>query len=145
MKRLLLLSLILIVLCLSCIQASAHSSKTDASGGHYDSSTGEYHYHHGYPEHQHTDTNGDGILECPYRKAFIEKPKDETTSSHFETETPKIEKVPTEDPTDPQKQETKSYKKIPTGVIGAIVLGVIFGGGFVADWISDAVKRKREK
>ena len=60
MKRLLSLSLILIVLCLSCIQASAHSGKTDASGGHYDSSTGEYHYHHGYPAHQHT--NG----KCPY-------------------------------------------------------------------------------
>lgn len=60
MKRLLSLSLILIVLCFSCIQASAHSGKTDASGGHYDSSTGEYHYHHGYPAHQHT--NG----KCPY-------------------------------------------------------------------------------
>ena len=60
MKRLLLLSLTLIVLCLSCIQVSAHSGKTDANGGHYDSSTGEYHYHHGYPAHQHT--NG----KCPY-------------------------------------------------------------------------------
>lgn len=60
MKRLLLLSLTLIVLCLSCIQVSAHSGKTDANGGHYDSSEGEYHYHHGYPAHQHT--NG----KCPY-------------------------------------------------------------------------------
>lgn len=40
--------------------ASAHSGKTDASGGHWDNSTGEYHYHHGYPAHQHTN----GI--CPY-------------------------------------------------------------------------------
>ena len=39
---------------------SAHPGRTDASGGHYDSSAGEYHYHHGYPEHQHED----GI--CPY-------------------------------------------------------------------------------
>lgn len=60
MKRLLLLSLTLIVLCLSCIQVSAHSGKTDANGGHYDRSEGEYHYHHGYPAHDHT--NG----KCPY-------------------------------------------------------------------------------
>lgn len=38
----------------------AHSGGTDANGGHYDSSTGEYHYHHGYPAHQHPD----GM--CPY-------------------------------------------------------------------------------
>ena len=40
--------------------ASAHPGRTDASGGHWDRSTGEYHYHHGYPAHQHTN----GI--CPY-------------------------------------------------------------------------------
>lgn len=37
-----------------------HSGRTDANGGHYDRSTGEYHYHHGYPAHQHEN----GI--CPY-------------------------------------------------------------------------------
>lgn len=40
--------------------AYAHSGRTDSSGGHYNHSTGEYHYHHGYPAHQHTD----GV--CPY-------------------------------------------------------------------------------
>lgn len=39
---------------------SAHPGRTDSDGGHYDRSTGKYHYHHGYPAHQHT--NG----ECPY-------------------------------------------------------------------------------
>ena len=38
----------------------AHGGKTDSAGGHYNNSTGEYHYHHGYPAHQHTD----GV--CPY-------------------------------------------------------------------------------
>lgn len=42
------------------IFAHAHPGKTDASGGHYDSATGEYHYHHGYSAHQHED----GV--CPY-------------------------------------------------------------------------------
>lgn len=40
--------------------ASAHSGRTDSSGGHYNRSTGEYHYHHGHPAHQHEN----GI--CPY-------------------------------------------------------------------------------
>ena len=35
--------------------ASAHPGKTDADGGHVDTSTGEYQYHHGYPAHQHID------------------------------------------------------------------------------------------
>lgn len=38
----------------------AHPGRTDADGGHYDRSTGEYHYHHGYEAHQHE--NG----ECPF-------------------------------------------------------------------------------
>ena len=38
----------------------AHPGRTDSKGGHYNRSTGEYHYHHGYSAHQHT--NG----ECPY-------------------------------------------------------------------------------
>lgn len=42
------------------LAAYAHGGGTDGNGGHYDRSTGEYHYHHGYPAHQHTD----GV--CPY-------------------------------------------------------------------------------
>lgn len=42
------------------IVVEAHSGKTDSNGGHYDSSTGKYHYHHGYSAHQHKN----GV--CPY-------------------------------------------------------------------------------
>jgi len=58
----------LLLCCLSLlltVPVFAHPGKTDASGGHYDRSTGEYHYHHGFPAHQHTD----GV--CPYD--FIDK------------------------------------------------------------------------
>lgn len=58
-RRLFALAVLLFVL-LYCAPSLAHSGRTDANGGHRDSSTGEYHYHHGYPAHQHT--NG----ECPY-------------------------------------------------------------------------------
>lgn len=47
-----------VTLCIG--SASAHPGRTDANGGHYNHSTGEYHYHHGYPAHQHID----GV--CPY-------------------------------------------------------------------------------
>lgn len=38
----------------------AHPGRTDSNGGHTDHSTGEYHYHHGYPAHQHIGGK------CPY-------------------------------------------------------------------------------
>ncbi len=41
--------------------AHAHSGKTDFKGGHYDRSSGGYHFHHGYSAHQHYDG------ECPYK------------------------------------------------------------------------------
>ncbi len=43
-----------------------HKGRTDSNGGHYDRSSGEYHYHHGYSAHYHYDMNGDGIVDCPY-------------------------------------------------------------------------------
>ena len=57
MKRLL-TALLALLLC--CTVALAHPGSTDAAGGHYNRSTGEYHYHHGYPAHQHPS----GV--CPY-------------------------------------------------------------------------------
>lgn len=44
----------------------AHPGRTDSSGGHHDRSTGAYHYHHGYPAHDHKDLDGDGKKDCPY-------------------------------------------------------------------------------
>lgn len=65
-KHLWIVCIVAICLTLFTIVASAHSGKTDSNGGHTDSSTGEYHYHHGYPAHQHYDIDGDGIKDCPY-------------------------------------------------------------------------------
>jgi len=58
--------LLLILLPLFMLAAQAHPGKTDANGGHIDHETGEYHYHHGYPAHDHYDMDGDGIKDCPY-------------------------------------------------------------------------------
>lgn len=64
-KRIQLFLCLLLTFFLS-IPTNAHSGKTDANGGHYDSSTGKYHYHHGYPAHMHYDMDGDGDRDCPY-------------------------------------------------------------------------------
>lgn len=52
------IALLLIILFAIPAVSFGHSGKTDANGGH-NSDTG-YHYHHGYPPHQHE--NG----QCPY-------------------------------------------------------------------------------
>lgn len=58
---------VLLFIILSAVTVYAHPGKTDSNGGHTDRSTGEYHYHHGYPAHNHSDLDGDGVKEyCPY-------------------------------------------------------------------------------
>ena len=54
MKRL----LVLILALLLSLPVLAHSGRTDSNGGHHGPSG--YHYHHGYPAHQHEGG------ECPY-------------------------------------------------------------------------------
>ena len=54
-----------VTLCIG--SASAHPGRTDANGGHHVTATGEYHYHHGYPAHQHPG----GV--CPYAETKEEK------------------------------------------------------------------------
>lgn len=56
---------IIVLSCVFIMPAFAHPGATDEYGGHYDRSTGEYHYHHGYPAHSHDD----GV--CPYD--FVDK------------------------------------------------------------------------
>ena len=54
------LTILILAIVFSPSSVFAHSGRTDSQGGHYNHSTGEYHFHHGYPAHQHTDGN------CPY-------------------------------------------------------------------------------
>ena len=49
-KYLILYKVVLIALITTV--ASAHSGRTDSSGGHYNRSTGEYHYHNGGYDYQ---------------------------------------------------------------------------------------------
>ncbi len=88
-KMICLLFVALMVAVLLSGTALAHSGGTDSEGGHYDSETGEYHYHHGWPAHSHEDTDGDGEPDCPYD--FVD-----ATEWHSSTE--KSTPTPTEEP-----------------------------------------------
>lgn len=59
-KKLFALILSVVVALSVPVAVFAHPGRTDEYGGHYDWKTGEYHYHHGYPAHQHIDGY------CPY-------------------------------------------------------------------------------
>lgn len=59
--------------------AFAHPGRTDGNGGHYNRSTGNYHYHHGYTAHDHYDMNGDGTEDCPYN--FVDNTKNDTDNA----------------------------------------------------------------
>lgn len=60
MRRTAFVLLLIAVITLFAVPVSAHPGNTDSNGGHYDHSTGDYHYHHGYPAHDHPGGK------CPY-------------------------------------------------------------------------------
>lgn len=67
----------LLILCACSLSVFAHSGGTDSKGGHYDHSTGEYHYHHGYSAHQHPN----GI--CPYTSQTSKNKKNNSKENNF--------------------------------------------------------------
>lgn len=63
MKKILFIIISVLLLTALSFTTFAHSGRTDSKGGHRDNINGGYHYHHGYPAHQHTDG------ECPYTES----------------------------------------------------------------------------
>lgn len=77
MKKMLSIIIILLLVCCFPISVFAHQGRTDENGGHYVRDTGEYHYHHGFPEHQHEN----GI--CPYEyDVFVDDDDNYDYDSH---------------------------------------------------------------
>lgn len=123
------ITLLISALLILCVTVSAHSGKTDANGGHYDRSTGEYHYHHGYPAHQHTD----GV--CPYD--FV----DQTDTGTSVNRTEKSDShVPAQDKS--RKTEQKETPLLLSAI--AFVLGhiYVFALPFVIWAITKAAKEQ---
>lgn len=124
MKRRAIWVLVLALVAALIMPASAHPGRTDSNGGHWNRSTGEYHYHHGYPEHQHY--NG----ECPYD--FDDKTGQSSGSSSggggggsyvkpkpTPTPTPK----PTPKPTPTPTPEPSFWQKNRTSISAAFGIG----------------------
>lgn len=141
-----LLAFLLAFLLLLSPTVLAHSGKTDANGGHYDRSTGEYHYHHGYPAHQHYDMDGDGVADCPYD--FDDKTdhssRSDSGSSYDVQSTPRPS---------PQKSDDSKTKHISTGEIVvlaifapiAIPLALMYAFMLIGDPILALIDRIKEK
>lgn len=74
-------------LSLSSIISSAHSGRTDSSGGHHDynnvSGLGSYHYHHGMGPHLHKN----GV--CPYSSSSKSTSSNKRTSKYYNVSTVK--------------------------------------------------------
>lgn len=80
------IAIFIFVFTILCVNVYAHSGRTDGAGGHNDNITGGYHYHHGYPEHQHPN----GV--CPYddrysNYAIIEKDREDDYEEDNEIQT----------------------------------------------------------
>ena len=99
-KYIILLAAVVLLAASLLVPVSAHPGKTDANGGHTDHETGEYHYHHGYPAHQHRDMDSDGHPDCPYDfddKTNYGSDANKTTEGNAATS------HPTSQPTQPSK------------------------------------------
>jgi len=99
--------IVLILFCTLFISFSlttiyAHKGRTDSNGGHYNRSTGEYHYHHGHSAHQHPN----GI--CPYSNNTN---KDDNTTTSIPPSSKSYENNTTKDETS-NKSSSKNYNEI---------------------------------
>lgn len=128
MKKLRIAVALLLAAMICCVAGFAHPGKTDANGGHWDRSTGTYHYHHGYPAHQHTN----GI--CPYDF-------DDQTGANSGSSSGTSNSYNSSSYTRPSKQDTGGFEGEQTtteldkkGNIVRTVLNLALGGFPV--WIS---------
>ena len=130
MKTNKLLIVLIIALCISTI-TFAHKGRTDGNGGHYNRSTGEYHYHHGYGPHQHPN----GV--CPYDTSNNEDDESDLDAIWEENTEEDIEKVEEEENNNIEervnniyttststKEETKETNYTGVGIASVGVLGL---------------------
>lgn len=71
MKKIVLLFIVFVI----CSSVSfAHPGRTDSNGGHYDRSTGEYHYHNdGYIEESSMDNDQNGALKLNSDESYLQR------------------------------------------------------------------------
>ena len=113
---------------------------TDANGGHYEHATGLYHYHHGYPAHQHPG----GI--CPYTEEVWELAVPERPPTLLEWEQQKHagdDRAAIDDQT-PENEDWKKTTKRKSGSSAALPLAAAAGGAALLGG-AFAANRARQK
>jgi hypothetical protein len=124
------IAIFIFVFTILCVNVYAHSGRTDGAGGHTNHSTGEYHYHHGQPAHQHPD----GI--CPYDDRYSDY-----SSEEEDNEIQTLEEYCEENGIElgPVKQQDNFDEE--EILLLLLDVGIIV---IVARWICKLVKKKRE-
>ena len=112
-RKSLLICFAVCLISLLVVTVFAHPGRTDSNGGHTDHSTGEYHYHHGYSEHNHYDMDGDGTEDCPFN--FVDKT--DIGSGYSYTDDYQETQVET---------EITKEKKTEEKIIGEIAFAILF-------------------
>ena len=131
-KRVLLILFSLLIGCSLLIVSFAHSGRTDAKGGHYNRSTGEYHYHHGYSAHSHYDIDGDGYEDCPFDfKDNTTRSEKSTTKSEVSTTKSEVSTTKSEVSTTKSEVSTTNKKSSSWLLMIIEVLSLYFGGKFI--------------
>lgn len=95
-----------------------HGGGTDGNGGHYVGGSGDYHYHHGYPAHDHYDIDGDGFIDCPYN--FDDQSDHKASEYETETETNNSQVVEQNKPNETERKIT--FKDFLGSLLAAIVI-----------------------
>lgn len=113
-----------LLLPLLALAVFSHPGRTDSYGGHYNRSTGEYHYHHGYPAHQHTD----GV--CPYDYDNKTASKSSPGSSRKHTTEEQHAPMPTKNKSTENKttesQADNKRKDVAIVIIGVVIVVAAF-------------------
>ena len=134
MKKLLIILALIIVLSVVTITVSGHPGRTDSDGGHYDRTTGKYHWHHGTSAHQHYDMDGDGDLDCPHSfKDNTETNINTESTTETNSNTESTNEQPTEQ-SSPDVSTAQKTGKISDGLMTAIIVAVVLVGSWVV-WI----------
>lgn len=158
-RRMLFASLAALLAVLLALPVLAHPGRTDSKGGHFDHSSGTYHYHHGYPAHQHRDLDGDGKPDCPYD--FDDKTNHSSSGSSSSSSGSSSSRInPTVKPTQSLvKSRSSDPSQVATDILGVVIplLSVAFcfypliRDGLVALWnrlkrgFGSRKERKEEK
>lgn len=115
-------TLLLVLVLIFCGEAFAHPGRTDSRGGHTDHATGEYHYHHGHPAHQHPDG------ECPYLSkstpTATPRPKSAPTASPAPESTAFLRTRSSASTASAKGSKHMSWKQLGDALLGTILAGL---------------------